>query len=71
MPREDAELAGQDPLGQLRQVEGSGVAAGAAVEARRDGHHGRTFVAEYCRTITGHERFRDGAGIGGYRWISP
>src|SRR5262245_40419017 len=63
---QDAELPRQDPLGQLRQVEGGRVASGASPEARRDGHHGRTFVAECCRAITDCESFRNGARPGGY-----
>ena len=61
VPREDAELAHQDAVGELREVESGRVAASAAPESPGNGHHGPTLAQPCCRSITGAEHFGDGA----------
>jgi hypothetical protein len=61
VPDQNGDLAGEEALGELRQVEGRGVAASTPPEAPRDGDHRSTFGCPRCRAITRGKRFGDGA----------
>ena len=65
MSHQNAELARQDSLGQLGQIEGRGVAASPAPEPGGDRNHGGTMSCWYFRRITTPPRFGVGDGIGG------
>jgi hypothetical protein len=59
VPHEDAKVARQETLGQLREMERRHVAAGSAPKAGRDRHHEPTVDHGCYRTMTPAERFGD------------
>jgi hypothetical protein len=59
VPREDAKVARQETLDQLRQMKRRHVAAGSAPKAGRDRHHEPTVDHGCYRTMTPAERFGD------------
>ena len=63
---DDIEFTGQDPLGQLGQVERGRLSRGAPPEPRGNGDHGRTFNRKCFRDVTRPESLGDGAEVGGY-----
>jgi hypothetical protein len=65
MSHQDAELAHQDSLGQLGQIEGRGVAASPTPEPGGDRNHGVTVSCWYFRGVTTSPRFGVGDGSGG------
>jgi hypothetical protein len=63
---DDVELARQNRLGELGQVESGGLPTCAPSEPRGDGDHGGTIDQECFLNVTRLESFCDGAEVGGY-----